>query len=147
MFNIDFEEWSNLYKTDPEAFEKKRLETLKAFIDDNATDKASRIRLEQTLFRIEMTRKTSKNPLQSAIQASKLMWESVDKLQTNVKVLNEELEDCFNQPGNQLRLISTEPTRPNTVTQANKSEKPTKNMSQESAQVFKFEQQSNRSHH
>jgi hypothetical protein len=78
MSNFNFEELAELYQNNPEEFEKKRMSMLEAFIESAPEDHQHSLR--QTLFRIEMTRKTSKSPLQSALNASKLMWESYGKL-------------------------------------------------------------------
>ncbi len=148
MFNIDFEEWSKLYQTNPEAFEKKRLETLKAFIDQNAVNETTRLRLEQTLFCVEMTRKRAKSPLQGAIEASNLMWESVDKLQTHTHELSQEINNFF-QPGNHLRLITTTPNscQDQSFNKSTDQNQFALNSNSSKAQVLQFKKQAGSQNH
>lgn len=79
---FDFTYWTQLYQQDPVAFETKRAELLRNVIDE--APESHRHSLEQTLFKIEMTRKTAKNPLHATIKASKLMWESYAKLRDHL---------------------------------------------------------------
>ena len=112
MIQFEFEDWANLYKTDPEAFEMRRGAALEAYIQQAPEE--NRQRLEQTLFRIEMARKTSKSPLQAAINASKLMWESYGKLRDQVEEVAVEVKsyqgsvDQFKT--NTLKLVGKENT-------------------------------------
>ena len=78
MQNFEFEQWTQLHSDDPEAFDRRREEALRAFIEQANPD--SRQMLEQTLFTLQMHRQKSKSPLQSAIFASNLMWESFGKM-------------------------------------------------------------------
>ena len=88
MTNFDYNEWSNLYKVDPAAFEQRRDVTLEEALKRTSCPE-TRLSLEQTLFRIRMVRQRSKSPLQSAMEASKLMWESFAKLKAHVEQLQE----------------------------------------------------------
>jgi hypothetical protein len=90
MSNFDFNEWADLYQKDPKAFEQRRESELKNLISRASPE--NRQSLEQTYFKIRMTRLRSKTPLQSAIESSKLMWESVEKLREN----SEKLSGLFN---------------------------------------------------
>lgn len=102
MTNFDFNEWSNLYKVDPAAFEQRRDVTLEEALKRTSCPE-TRLSLEQTLFRIRMVRQRSKSPLQSAMEASKLMWESFAKLKAHVEQLQELAQAPLSTNG--LRLI------------------------------------------
>jgi len=104
MTNFDFKEWADLYQADPEAFDARREAVLQNFVDN--ANPESRQSLEQTLFRIKMIRQRSKSPLQSAIESSKLMWESFGKLRVEVQHLQAQL-DPQPLPSNGLRLIDS----------------------------------------
>lgn len=107
MTNFDFKEWSDLYQADPLAFEQRR----EAVLDDCVAraEPEARHSLEQTLFRIRMVRQRSKSPLQSAIESSKLMWESFGKLREQVVNLEQELSPApLKQNG--FRLVDTNMT-------------------------------------
>lgn len=85
MSGFNFKEWSDLYQADPAAFEAKKDAVLTELIENAPT--RSKKTLEHTLFRIRMTRQRTKSPLQSAIEASKLMWEAFGKLREELEVL------------------------------------------------------------
>lgn len=104
MTDFNFDQWNALHEVDPEAFETKREAALRQVIDSREDDE-SRLLLEQTLFRIEMTRRTAKSPLQAALMASNLMWESFGKLQENIAELESTLDDSQPLQQNHLRLI------------------------------------------
>lgn len=120
--NFEFNEWKDLYVADPAAFEEKRIDALQGYID--SVEEKGRKALEQTLFRIEMTRRRSKSPLQSAIEASRLMWESFDKLKDSLEELQsaaqhyeEQAKDSRRSNSNTLTLVDNasvqdEPTKP-----------------------------------
>ena len=82
MTDFVFEQWANLYKTDPDAFEKRRIDALQSLIDQ--ADPEQQSAMGHTLFRIEMTRRVSKSPLQAALKSADLMWESYEKLQKHI---------------------------------------------------------------
>lgn len=107
MTHFDFKEWADLYQVDPVAFEQRREAVLEGYVA--SVDPEHRHSLEQTLFKIRMIRQRSKSPLQSAIESSKLMWESFGKLREQVQKLEQELSPTpLKQNG--LRLIdSTNP--------------------------------------
>ncbi len=82
MQDFDFENWSDLHSSDPAEFERRREQALQEFIEQANPD--SRLMLEQTLFTLQMHKQKAKSPLQSAIFASNLMWESFGKLRTTM---------------------------------------------------------------
>jgi len=83
MTHFDFKEWADLYQVDPVAFEQRREAVLEGYVA--TVDTENRLALEQTLFKIRMVRQRSKSPLQSALESSKLMWESFGKLREHVQ--------------------------------------------------------------
>jgi len=104
MTHFDFKEWADLYQVDPAAFEQRREAVLEGYIA--SVDPEARHALEQTLFRIRMIRQRAKSPLQSAMESSKLMWESFGKLREQVEKLERELSPApLKQNG--LRLIDS----------------------------------------
>ena len=113
MIEFDFEDWAKLYEADPKAFEQRRGAALEAFVKQ-APDH-SRHALEQTLFRIEMTRKTAKSPLQAAINASKLMWESYGKLREHVEMVSADMQS-YQANSRRLRLVEAGGEEPASVT-------------------------------
>ena len=104
MTHFDFKEWADLYQVDPAAFEQRREAVLEGYVA--SVDPEHRLALEQTLFTIRMIRQRSKSPLQSAMESSKLMWESFGKLREQVQKLEQELSPApLKQNG--LRLIDS----------------------------------------
>jgi hypothetical protein len=104
MTHFDFKEWADLYQVDPVAFEQRREAVLEGYVA--SVDPEHRLSLEQTLFKIRMIRQRSKSPLQSAMESSKLMWESFGKLREQVQKLEQELSPApLKQNG--LRLIDS----------------------------------------
>lgn len=104
MTHFDFKEWADLYQVDPAAFEQRREAVLEGYVA--SVDPEQRQSLEQTLFRIRMIRQRAKSPLQSALESSKLMWESFGKLREQVQKLEQELNPApLKQNG--LRLINS----------------------------------------
>ena len=108
MTNFDFKEWADLYQVDPVAFEQRREAVLEGYIA--SVDPEARQALEQTLFRIRMIRQRSKSPLQAAMEASKLMWESFGKLREQVEILEQELSPAPPLKQNGLRLVDSQST-------------------------------------
>jgi len=99
MQDFDFENWSELHNSDPAEFERKREAALQEFIEKANPD--SRLMLEQTLFTLQMHKQKAKSPLQSAIFASNLMWESFGKLRTSM----EEARSAFEEARPSLSLV------------------------------------------
>ena len=102
--SFDFNEWAELNKVDPEAFEKRREAALNDFVA--SVDQECRHGLEQTRFRMEMIRKRAKSPLQSALESSRLMWESFGKLREQLDNL-QTLMGKADLHQNGLRLVGT----------------------------------------
>lgn len=134
MTHFDFKEWADLYQVDPAAFEQRREAVLEGYIA--SVDPEARHALEQTLFRIRMIRQRAKSPLQSAMESSKLMWESFGKLREQVEKLERELSPTqLKQNG--LRLIDSANDQPSDRRQ-NLSENSNVEMQAASARVIQF---------
>lgn len=73
--NFDFEKWSRLANTDPEAFEQHRAQVINDFIQDLPEERQQRIRCLQ--WRVDGIRRTSKTPMAACIEISRMMWDSV----------------------------------------------------------------------
>lgn len=102
--DFNFKEWADLYEVDPEAYERRRGAVLEHFIQSAEPER--RLALEQTLFRIEMSRKRSKTPLKTALEASNMMWESFGKLREQLEILQEATR-VDTLPSNGLRLVKS----------------------------------------
>lgn len=119
MSEFDFNEWSTLYAVDPAAFEAKKEAVLTRLVQESDAD--SQLSLEQTLFRIRMTSKRAKSPLQAAMESSKLMWESFGKLREKLDELNSHLAPTPEVSGpNSLRLVSPDKQFDQSKTQVSK---------------------------
>jgi len=102
LTDFDFEQWAQLHKDDPVAFDEKRDAALRAFIDSAKPD--SKLMLEQTLFTLQMHRRKAKSGLQSAIFASNLMWESFGERREGMN----EARGVFQDAEPLLRMVSSE---------------------------------------
>ncbi|MCE2680894.1 MAG: DUF3135 domain-containing protein [Burkholderiales bacterium] len=102
MTDFDFAQWAQLHQEDPVAFDQKREEALREFIDSARPD--SRLMLEQTLFTLQMHRRKAKSGLQSAIFASNLMWESFGKMRESMN----EARSVFQEAEPVLRMVSSD---------------------------------------
>lgn len=74
-YKIDFEEWSALARSDPDAFEARRRQAIEALIQSAPAHRQERLRGLQ--WRIDQIRRTSKTPLAACLRISQLMWDSV----------------------------------------------------------------------
>ena len=89
---FDFDYWCKLAKNDPEAFEKARSQEIDQHIS-SISDSTAQERMKRLQWRVEMERKRSKNPMDSAIRIYDMMWEAVGK---NFEAI-QDLADTFNQ--------------------------------------------------
>jgi len=75
-FNLaEFEHWSQLAVTDPDAFEARRSHLIEDFISSVPVERQARLRGLQ--WQIDQIRRTSRTPLASCIRISRMMWDSV----------------------------------------------------------------------
>ena len=72
---IDFDDWSELAKTDPAGFEARRAQVIEEFIESAPAGKQHRLRCLQ--WRIDRARSKAKTPLAACIRLSQMMWESL----------------------------------------------------------------------
>jgi hypothetical protein len=72
---IDFDEWADLAKRDPEAFERRRAQVIEEFLDQVPDDRRERLRCLQ--WRIDRTRERASNPVAACVRLSQMMWDSV----------------------------------------------------------------------
>jgi len=73
--DFEFTDWSKLATSDPIAFESMRERIIESFIQSTPKPKQQRLRCLQ--WRIDQTRKLSRNPMDACIKLSQLMMESV----------------------------------------------------------------------
>jgi hypothetical protein len=93
---FDFDEWNTLYKKDPEAFEKKRLECLNQCIMDAPLKYQKR--LNGLMFHVNAIRQLEKNPMQTCIKMSSMMMQSLNDMRDFLNELHA-LMDGKKQPG------------------------------------------------
>jgi hypothetical protein len=74
-FNIDFDEWSSLAKTDPSAFEARRQALIEEFLRQFPPPDQRRLRGLQ--FRIDMERRRARTPMAACLRLSSMMWDSL----------------------------------------------------------------------
>lgn len=83
--NFDFDEWQELYQTSPEEFEARRLQWCEQIIKDAPQDYQRR--LSGLLFQINMEKRRSKNPMDSCLRVSGLMWNKLLELRSELQGL------------------------------------------------------------
>lgn len=74
--SFDFDEWSALARTDPEAFDLKR----RTWINDSIGHGADQRRLRGLQCRIDLERMRAHTPLKACLRLSSLMWDSFYEL-------------------------------------------------------------------
>lgn len=78
-FTFDFDAWAKLAKSDPEEFERQRLQAEESVIAGMSRHKSQHL-AECTRWRINLERQRAKTPLQLCINLSTLMWECYTRL-------------------------------------------------------------------
>jgi hypothetical protein len=73
--DFDFDEWSALAKSDPAAFEQKRLDLIEDFL--NSLPHHDQKRLRGLQFRIDMERRRARTPMAACLKLSAMMWDSL----------------------------------------------------------------------
>lgn len=76
--HIDFEQWAQLARHDPHAFEQLRHRLLDAYIARSSS--AHQDRLRRLQWRIDRLREQASNPMSACVQISNLMWDTFDQL-------------------------------------------------------------------
>ena len=72
---VDFDQWADLAKTDPDAFEARRAEAIEAMIQRMPDEKQQRMRCLQ--WKIDQVRNQASNPMAACIKISEMMWDSL----------------------------------------------------------------------
>jgi len=72
---VDFDTWSELAQSDPEAFEARRAEVIEQMIQRMPVHKQHRMRCLQ--WKIDQVRARTSNPLSACIKLSEMMWDSL----------------------------------------------------------------------
>jgi hypothetical protein len=72
---VDFDQWAELAKTDPEAFEARRSEVIEDMISRLPEHKQQRMRCLQ--WKIDLVRSQASNPMAACIKLSEMMWDSL----------------------------------------------------------------------
>lgn len=106
---FDFQEWAQLAKQSPEAFEQKRRETIEAFIADSGAEQR---RLGRNLQReIDYEIRRADSPQQALSAISKMMWAQVAFLGEELEALGDsmrEFERCATLGADRLALALQE---------------------------------------
>jgi hypothetical protein len=74
-FSFDFDEWSMLARTDPSAFEARRLALIEDYLGQFPLPEQRRLRGLQ--FRIDMERRRAHTPMAACLKLSAMMWDSL----------------------------------------------------------------------
>ena len=74
-YYFDFDDWSQLAKADPSAFEARRLALIEEFLLQFPQPDQQRLRGLQ--FRIDMVRRRARTPMGACLKISSMMWESL----------------------------------------------------------------------
>ena len=72
---VDFNNWSELARTDPEAFEARRAEVIEEMIQSMPEHRQQRMRCLQ--WKIDQVRDRASNPMAACIKLSEMMWDSL----------------------------------------------------------------------
>ena len=75
---VDFDTWSELAQSDPEAFEARRAEIIEQMIQRMPAHKHHHMRCLQ--WKIDRVRDKMATPLAACVAISDMMWDSLDKL-------------------------------------------------------------------
>jgi len=72
---VDFDSWSDLAQSDPEAFEARRSQLIEQLIQGMPAHKQRRMRCLQ--WKIDQVRARASSPLSACIKLSEMMWDSL----------------------------------------------------------------------
>ncbi len=72
---VDFDTWSDLAQSDPQAFEARRAEIIEQMIQRMPAHKQQHMRCLQ--WKIDQVRAHASNPLSACIKLSEMMWDSL----------------------------------------------------------------------
>jgi len=74
-FAFDFDEWAALARTDPQAFEARRVALIEDYLGQFPNPEQQRLRGLQ--FRIDMERRRARTPMAGCLRLSAMMWDSL----------------------------------------------------------------------
>lgn len=74
-FSFDFDEWASLAKSDPVAFEARRIALIEDYLNQFPPPDQRRLRGLQ--FRIDMERRRARTPMAACLRLSSMMWDSL----------------------------------------------------------------------
>lgn len=74
--HFDFDDWAELARRDPAAFERRRAQVIEEFLQD-VPDDDRRHRLRCLQWRVDRTRERASNPMSACLRLSQMMWDSV----------------------------------------------------------------------
>lgn len=89
MSHMSFDEWSKLYKLDPEEFERKRREAIEAEICKAPVERRAKLRLLQ--MEIDAVRQSHSSPLAATAAISVMMHNKAAELKQALSGLNDSL--------------------------------------------------------
>jgi len=72
---IDFDSWSEMARTDPDAFERMRLAAIDSVIESAPAENQERLRRLQ--WRIDQERRLARTPMAACLRISRMMWRTV----------------------------------------------------------------------
>lgn len=107
--DINFDQWSDIAKTDPETFEAMRIEVINTFID--SAPLASQPRLRGLQWQIDCLRAKSSNPLSACIKISKMMWESLQQMGDVTQNLANKNQACPASTPTEATILSFRPVK------------------------------------
>lgn len=76
---FDFDEWADIYKRDPEAFERRRAEWIHQYIESAPPHLQPRLR--GVMFRVDAERRLARNPIDACVRLTAMMWDSFTDMQ------------------------------------------------------------------
>ncbi|RMG29799.1 MAG: DUF3135 domain-containing protein [Gammaproteobacteria bacterium] len=74
--SFDFDHWSRLARTDPEAFERQRAALIERAIAEAPPELRDRLRRLQ--WKVDQIRRTAPTPMAALVRIYRLMWERVE---------------------------------------------------------------------
>lgn len=74
-FELNFDQWAEIARTDPSRFEQMRLAAIEQCIGN--APPAQQQRLRRLQWRIDQERRRASNPLAACIRVSRMMWQSL----------------------------------------------------------------------
>lgn len=84
MSDFNFDEWMNLHKTDPEEFERRRAETVRAVIDSAPAE--LQLKLLQLQWKLDGIHRTH-TPIGGLLKMQGMMWDSFLEMNSKLQDL------------------------------------------------------------